>query len=206
MRRTILTLALVMALAGSATAQGPGDVTLIVTRSHLQRLLSALCPVTFAYALTKGLPVQLAVTLGHPVVRFHPGRGSEPGHMSLGLDYLINSVPPLIKGLTGRMSPRLSVAYDRAAATLVLRLENLKVDLGGAGRLSLAQLVPPLSVPLGQLPPVVVGNRRVQVTVRNLMVRVTRRALIIRAWLDYRGGFARVGPGPDAAVISARNR
>ncbi len=191
MRKAMLILALVTALAGPAAARGPGDVTLVVTRSHLQRLLSALCPVTFAYALTKGLPVQLAVTLSRPVVRFHPGRGEDPGHVSVGLDYLINSVPPLIKGLTGRINPRLSVAFDQGSSTLVLRLENLKVDLGGAGQLSLAQLVPPLSVSLGRLPPVVVGNRRVRVTVRNLVVRVTRRALFIHAWLGYRGGFAR---------------
>ncbi len=188
MRRALLILALAPVLLWSAPASARDDLTMIVTRDSLQRLLTALCPVTLSHALAGGLPVKLAVTFRNPRLRFHPGPGS--GRIKVDLDYEINSYPALIRGLKGRISPKLGLSFDPGAGVLVLKVENFHLDLGQAGRIQMDHLLPPLSIPLGQMPSLVVGNRRVKVTVRNLVVRVTRQALFIHAWLDYQGGFA----------------
>jgi hypothetical protein len=186
MRRASLILALILACSAPAAARD--DLTLIVTRDSLQRLFTALCPVTVSHALTGGLPVKLAITFRRPRLRFEPGDGR--GRIRVDLEYEINSYPPLIKGLKGGISPKLGLSFDARAGVLRVKVENFHLDLGPTGRIQMDNLLPPLSVPLGQMPRLAVGNRRVKVTVTHLAFRVTPEALIVRARLRYRGGFA----------------
>jgi hypothetical protein len=187
MRRTLLILSLV--LLWSAPAMARDDLTMIVTRDSLQRLLTALCPVTLSHALTGGLPVKLAITFRNPRLRFHPGAGN--GRIRVDLDYEINSYPPLIRGLKGRISPKLGLSFDPRAGVLVLKVENFHIDLDGSGRIQMDNLLPPLTIPLNQMPSLAVGNRRVKVTVAYLGFRVTPETLIVRTRLRYQGT---VGP------------
>lgn len=187
MRRAVLILLLV--LVWTAPAPARSDLTLIITRETVQRLLNALCPVTLTHTLSGGLPVRLTITFRNPRLRFHPGQ--ENGRVTVELDYEINSSPPLVQGLKGRISPRLGLSFDPKAGVAILKVENFHLQLGGSGRIQMNQLLPPLRIPLGRFPAIEVADRRVKVKVVDLKVRVTPKALIVRARLDYRGSFAR---------------
>ena len=183
-------LAVVVSMSAFSPVARADDVFIRLNRSALQRFVSQLCPLTLSHALSRDVPVRLMIYFRNPVVIFQPG--PEPfrgGKVFVRLDYSLESVPPIIQSLSGRINPSLSIRYDPSSRMLVLRIADFVLNLPNGTRIPLDQLLPPQRLPLYPIPPVKAGNRRVEVHVKDVRVGVTPDAVLVGVRLGFAGAY-----------------
>lgn len=189
-RIVTMILAAVMTVLTWPPAATADDLFLRLSRPALQRFVDQLCPLTLSHTLSSDFPVRLIVKFTNPRITFHPASPSPGGHITIGLDYHVQSVPPLVKPLSGRITPRLIVSFDPRSQSLLMRIKGLNIQIPGSVKIPLDKMLPDQRLPLGSMPPIQTGNRQVAAAFRDVRIWLTPDHLMVSIKLDFTGGYS----------------